>query len=121
MQLKRYSLTRLGDQKNRRVFFRRDANCPVITHARCRDVEHRSMVPAWLVNLSEDGALLTSDHFPARLADVYIIIPGLGAKVLATVRDQGEFTINVQFETQLTQDVVDMIARLTVIPKELDL
>lgn len=115
MQPKRYALTQLGDGKqNRRIYLRQDANCPVIVHVKQRDQEERTAVPAWMVNLSEDGCLITSDHFPRKLENAYIIIPGLGSKVYGVVRTQGQYTINVQFTTKLTSDVVNKVSRITV-------
>ena len=118
MQPKRYALTQLGGLKDpRRVYVRRDANCPVITHVRQRDGDDHVAVPSWMVNICEDGCLLTSDYFPAKAEDVYIIIPGLGAKVHGKARTQGRYTINVKFTTLLTGDIVDKVARIKTIPK----
>ncbi|MDZ7601013.1 MAG: hypothetical protein U1A06_06535 [Hoeflea sp.] len=118
MQPKRYALTQLGDAKDgRRIYVRRDANCPVITHVRKRDGDEHIAVPSWLVNLCEDGCLLTSDYFPSRAEDVYIIIPGLGSKVHGKARSQGRYTINVKFTTLLTTDIVNKIGRIKTIPK----
>lgn len=118
MHPKRYALTKLGGQEEpRRVYFRRDANCPVLCHVRQRNAEVRIAVPCWMVNISEDGCLMTSDHYPPMVEDVYIIIPGLGAKVLGTVCNQGEYTLNVQFSTKVTAEVVDLVARMKTPPK----
>ncbi|MBU4529451.1 MAG: hypothetical protein KUA43_10085 [Hoeflea sp.] len=118
MQPKRYELTQLGGAKeNRRVYPRRDANCPVIAHVRRRHADEHVAVPCWLVNLSEDGCLVTSDYFPSKVEDLYIIIPGLGSKVHGKARSQGNYTLNVKFTTLLTPDIVGKIGRITVIPK----
>ncbi|MCY0146917.1 hypothetical protein OEG84_04090 [Hoeflea sp. G2-23] len=118
MQPKKYALTRLGEfEQARRVYFRRDTNCPIIAHVGRPYTDTRTAVPSWMVNLSEDGCLITSDYFPARAEDVYIIIPGLGSKVHGVVRSQGEYTLNVKFKTLLTADVVDKVARIKTIPK----
>ena len=118
MQPKRYALTQLGELKDpRRVYLRRDANCPVIVHARRREGEDHIAVPSWMVNLCEDGCLVTSDHFPKKAEDVYIIVPGLGSKVHGKVRTQGKYTLNVKFTTLLTADVVAKIARIKTVPK----
>ncbi|PWW04164.1 hypothetical protein DFR52_101855 [Hoeflea marina] len=118
MKMKSHALTQLGERSDRRVYFRRDANCPVITHVRRRGETERSQVPAWLVNICEDGALLTSDYFPTRLEDAYVIIPGLGSKVLGAVRSQGQYTINVKFRSLLNAALIDKISRLTMVPKD---
>lgn len=118
MQPKRYALTQLGEQKQaRKVYFRRDANCPVLCHVRQRSSEARIAVPSWMVNISEDGCLMTSDHYPSMIDDVYIIIPGLGAKVFGRVSNQGDYTLNVQFTTKVTAEIVDMVARMKMPPK----
>lgn len=116
--LKRHALTQLGERDDRRTFYRRDASCPVITHGRTKHEEERVQVPAWLVNISEDGCLITSDHFPPRLYDIYLIVPGLGSKIFGLVRNQGQFTINVQFQTRLTAGIVEKISRLTLISRD---
>ena len=118
MQPKRYALTQLGELRDgRRAFIRRDANCPVITHVRRRDSDEHIAVPCWLVNISEDGCLVTSDYFPSKAEDVYIIIPGLGSKVHGKARAQGNYTINVKFTTNLTTDIVDKIGRIKTVSK----
>lgn len=119
MQGKRHALTQLGDApREKRVHFRRDANCPVIAHARNREGENRIAVPCWMVNLSEDGCLLTSDHFPPRIIDIYLIIPGLGAKVPGIARTQGEYTVNMQFSAKLTADIINKVARIKTVAKQ---
>ncbi|WP_422370112.1 hypothetical protein [Hoeflea sp.] len=119
MQGKRHALTRLGEASSeRRVHFRRDANCPVIAHARNREGESRIAVPCWMVNLSEEGCLLTSDHFPPRIIDIYLIIPGLGAKVHGVARTQGEYTVNVRFTAKLTADVINKVARIKTVARQ---
>lgn len=118
MQPKRYALTQLGEQqKAPQVYFRRDANCPVLSHVRQRNTETRIAVPSWMVNISEDGCLMTSDHYPSMIDDVYIIIPGLGAKVFGKISNQGEYTLNVKFTTKVTAEVVDWVARMKTPPK----
>lgn len=117
MLLKRYDLTHLRRKPNRRFHVRRDANCPVVTHVRLKDVHGRVAVPGWLVNISEQGCLITSDYFPEKIEDIYLIIPGFGSKVMGTVRNQGEFTIHVEFATTLTSAIVDKVARLTPVQK----
>lgn len=116
--LKRYALTQLGERAERRTFYRRDASCPVITHVRPKGEEGRIQIPAWLVNISEDGCLVTSDHFPPRIDDIYLIVPGFGSKVFGAVRNQGQYTINVQFQTKLTAGIVEKISRLTLVTRD---
>lgn len=118
MKSKNYLITQgLEHKAERRVFPRRDANCPVIAHVRPRAREEHIGVPCWMVNLCEDGCLLTSDHFPHRVEDVSLTIPGIDVKVRAKVRAQGKFTLNVRFSKLLKPDVVEMIARIKTIPK----
>lgn len=67
MPAKKYRLTQLADLKeSRRVYIRRDANCPVIAHVRKHNGSDHVGVPSWLVNISEDGCMITSDYFPER-------------------------------------------------------
>ena len=118
MQPKRYALTQLGSPEDRRLaFIRRDANCPVITHVRIRAGGDHIAVPSWLVNISEDGCLVTSDYFPKKAEDVYIIIPGLGSKLHGKARNQGKYTLNVKFTTLLTSDIVEKVGRIKTVPK----
>jgi hypothetical protein len=56
-----------------------------------------------------------SDHlgpFSARVIDVYLIIPGLGAKLHGIARNQGEFTLNLKLTTKLPADVISKVARI---------
>lgn len=117
MQIKRHALTQIGDGNDRRVYFRRDTNCPVIAHVRQRQSEERIAVPSWMVNISEDGCLLTSDHFPNRVKDAYIIVPGFGAKVFGIVRNQGNYTLNFKLSPLLPADLIEKIARIKTVPK----
>lgn len=118
MQPKSYALTRLGDAENpRRVYARRDTNCPVIVHVRRRCADDRIGVPSWMVNICEDGCLITSDYFPDQVEDVYIIIPGFGSKLYGLVKGQGNYTLNVKFSTLLPADIVDKVARIKTIVK----
>jgi len=118
MQPKKHALTQLGENANaRRVYARRDTNCPVIVHVRKRNAEERVAVPSWMVNICEDGCLITSDYFPYKVVDVYIIIPGFGSKVLGSVKNQGKYTLNINFSTLLPADIVDKVARIKTIPK----
>ncbi len=110
---KRYQLTRIGEKLERRVYYRRDANCPVIAHVRRSGHDERFSLKGWLVNISEDGCLLTAEGFPQFLADLYIVFPGLSSKVLGHVRGQGDFTLHVQFEKQLPAGVVTQISRIS--------
>ncbi|MDF1609018.1 hypothetical protein PZ897_12605 [Hoeflea sp. YIM 152468] len=115
---KKYAITQIGERKdNRRVYPRRDANCPVIAQIRPRDRKTYKSVPSWMVNLCEDGCLLTSDHFPSKAEDIYLTIPGVPERVHAKARTQGKFTLNVKFTELLTPEIVEMIARIKTIPK----
>ena len=119
MKPRNYMLTRTSVElkEKRRVFPRRDANCPVIARVRLRSRQEQIQVPCWLVNLSEDGCLLSSDHFPHRVDDIHLTIPGVGTPVHGKPRAQGQHTINVRFSKLLKIEVVDMIARIRTIPK----
>jgi hypothetical protein len=118
MQPKRHALTQIGDANDkRRVYPKRDANCPVIAHVAIRESEGRIAVPCWMVNLSEDACLITSDHFPRRVIDVYLIIPGLGAKLHGIARNQGEFTLNLKLTTKLPAGLISKVSRIKTVPK----
>lgn len=116
-KLKLHALTRLGEQDDRRVFYRRDAGCPVIAHALPANSEARQAVQGWLVNISEDGCLIASDDFPSKVRDIYLIIPGFGQKVFGVSRGQGDHTLHVHFPTRLTATLVEKIARIKVVEK----
>ena len=119
MKSKNYMITQTGEaaKDKRRVFPRRDANCPVIARVRQREREEQTSVPCWLVNLCEDGCLITSDYFPHKVDEVSLTIPGISSKVRGKARAQGKYTINVRFSKLLQSEVVDMVARIKTIPK----
>lgn len=119
MKPKNYLITQsIGEAKpERRVYPRRDANCPVIARIRQRGREDELSVPCWMVNLCEDGCLLTSDYFPRKVEDVSLTIPGIPTKVRGKARSQGKFTINVKFSKLLKVEVVDMVGRIKTISK----
>ena len=110
---KRYNLTQIGDKSQQRIYYRRDAHCPIVTHVRRRGQEGRARITAWLINISEESCLITADEFPSGLADIYIIFPGLGSKVFAHVKSQGDFTVEAVFDRQLPAGLVSQISRLT--------
>jgi len=119
MKPKNYMLTRSGEELKdpRRVYPRRDANCPVIARVRQREREEQISVPSWLINICEDGCLLSSDHFPRRIDDVALTIPGISSPVRGKARAQGKYTVNVRFTKLLTVEVVNMVARIKTISK----
>jgi hypothetical protein len=110
---KRYNLTRLGDDLEPRVYYRRDAHCPVITHVRRRRQTNRVRVTGWLVNISEESCLVTAEGFPSDLVDAYVIFPGLGSKIFGVILDQGEFTVQIRFDRPLPAGIVSQISRVT--------
>ncbi|SOE18875.1 hypothetical protein SAMN05877838_3820 [Hoeflea halophila] len=119
MKPKNYLLTRSGEElkETRRVYPRRDANCPVIARVRQRGREEQVSVPCWLVNLCEEGCMLTSDHFPRKIDEVHLTIPGISTPVRGRISSQGKFTINVRFAKLLKVQTVDVVARIKTIPK----
>ncbi len=119
MRPKNYMITQYGEEikDKRRVYPRRDANCPVIALVRQREREETISVPCWLVNLCEDGCLLTSDYFPHKVEEIQLTIPGVKSKVRGKARSQGKFTINVKFSKLLKTEVVNMVGRIKTIPK----
>lgn len=115
---KKYAITQIGELRdNRRIYPRRDANCPVIAQVRSEKRKTHKSVPSWMVNLCEEGCLLTSDYFPPKAEDILLTIPGVPSKVHGKARSQGKFTINVKFAELLSPEIVDMIARIKTIPK----
>ena len=117
MQAKSHALTRLGDGRGKRFYVRRDANCPIVTHARRRKSDLYVAVPSWLVNLSEEGCLIASDDFPRDVEEVYLVIPGMGSKVHGKAKKQAKHTLHVHFTTLLPADIVDKVGRIKVIPR----
>jgi hypothetical protein len=119
MKPRNYLLTRTSEEpkEKRRVFPRRDANCPVIARVRQREREEQISVPCWMVNLCEDGCLLSSDYFPRKVDEINLTIPGISAPVRGKARAQGAHTVNVRFTKLLQSDVVEMVARIKTIPK----
>ncbi|EDQ32907.2 hypothetical protein HPDFL43_08159 [Hoeflea phototrophica DFL-43] len=118
MRPKRHALTQIGGAGDKRqVYSKQDANCPVIAHVSVRNSETRIPIPCWMVNLSEDSCLLTSDHFPPRVIDVYLVIPGLGAKVHAVTRNQGKFTLGLSLTTKIPSDLISKVARIKAVSK----
>ncbi len=120
MKSKNYMITQAnGDVKDkRRVYPRRDANCPVIARVRQREREEQIDVPCWLLNLSEDGCLITSDYFPHKVEDISLSIPGVPSIVRGKARAQGEYTINIKFAKLLKIETVNMIGRIRMIPNK---
>lgn len=119
MKPKNYLLTQpfVDIRDERRVFPRRDANCPVIARVRTRGHEDFISVPSWLVNLCEDGCLVTSDTFPRRIEEVHLTIPGITGEVRGKVRAQGKYTVHIKFTKLLKVDVVEMVGRIKTILK----
>lgn len=118
MRPKRHALTQIGDVNDkRRTYAKQDANCPVIAHVAIRDSDSRIPVPCWMVNLSEDACLLSSDYFPPRVIDVYLVIPGLGGKVHAIARNQGEFTLSLKLTNKMPPDVISKVGRIKAVAK----
>ena len=119
MASRNYLITQASvDRKEkRRVYPRRDANCPVIARVRQRERKEEVSIPCWLVNLCEDGCLVISDYFPSRIEDITLTIPGMGQKVRGKARGQGDYTINVKFAKLLETALVERIARLKTVQK----
>ncbi|MGJ8571056.1 MAG: hypothetical protein ACSHXI_10205 [Hoeflea sp.] len=119
MKPRNYMLTRSSEElkEKRRVFPRRDANCPVIARVRQRESEGLISVPCWMVNLCEDGCLLSSDHFPRRVDEINLTIPGISTPVRGKAKAQGAHTVNVRFTKLLQTEVVEMVARIRTIAK----
>lgn len=117
-KMKSHALTRLGEHDERRIFYRRDAGCPVVVHASTMKTEVRTAVNGWLVNISEDGCLVASDYFPPKVKDIYVIFPGFGQKVFGVARGQGDHTLHIHFPTRLTRELADKVSRIKVVERD---
>lgn len=110
---KRHGLTQLGNEQAQPVYYRRGTHCPVMVFIRRANEEKFTKVPGWLINISEDSCLISSDHFPKKAYEIRIQFPGLSTKFKGKARKQGEFTILVQFSNDLPTRIVDKIALIS--------
>jgi hypothetical protein len=107
------ALTRMGDNFSRRRFYRRDANCPaVLIYKPGRRGADFVQIEVWISNISEGGALLLAEGIRDPIEDLYIVLPGIRAKVHGKVLSQGDFTVSIEFERLLPSALVDRIASL---------
>lgn len=129
-QKKLHNLTQLGREDDRRRYFRRDANCPAVVSMSTRHSEERFTVTGLVVNISEQGCMITAGALPwrddvleagrdeslffPRIAErVQIQLPWTGTKVNGVVKQQGNHTLRIQFIALLPEMLVDRIARMT--------
>ncbi|PWW01663.1 hypothetical protein DFR52_102326 [Hoeflea marina] len=127
---KLHNLTRIGRQEDRRHYFRRDANCPAVVAMSTRDTQGQFSAGGLVVNISEQGCLITSGAFPwrddvldagsdapagfPRIAEhVQIFLPWTGTTIGAVIKEQGNYTLRLQFVTLMPELLVDRIARMT--------
>lgn len=109
---RRHALTRIGESFNRRNYYRRDANCPATVIYRYEKSSEFARVDTWISNISEGGVLLLLEGMAGSIGDIYVVLPGLPAKVHGKVIRQGELTVAVEFDDPLPSRLVDRIAGL---------
>jgi len=109
---KRHGLTQIGNEQALVVNYRRDTHCPVIVFIRRANEGKFVQAPAWLINLSEDSCMVSSDNFPKKAYEIRILFPGLSDKIKGKVQNQGDYTINVRFNFELPTRIVNRIARI---------
>lgn len=110
-----HALTQIGQNFNRRAFYRRDANCPAFLFYK-KEKQHTRFekVAARVVNLSEGDILLLVDGVKTAILDVYVVLPLIKAKIPGKLARQGDFTVAVQFKEPLPAEVVDKVASIEV-------
>jgi len=115
-----HALTQIGQDFNRRNFYRRDANCPaLLLYKKDRKQARLDRAAAWVVNLSEGGILFLIEGFKTADLDVYVVLPHLKAKIPGKVSRQGDYTVAVEFREPIPSELVDAIAAIEVKrPKE---
>jgi|GEM_PF-762284 len=125
----RYALTRIRGTAEKRVYFRRDANCPAIALLRVRHYNEHFAAVSHLVNIAEDGCLLSSYTYPwrddplhdgrieglwfPRIADeVRVHIPWTNSTIDGAISKQGNYTLHIAFTDLLPSGFVDYVASL---------
>lgn len=106
----RHALTRVGDQFGRRAYYRRDANCPAGLIYRYFEKADYLRASVWISNISEGGALFLVEGLFEPIEHIYVVLPGIKAKIPAKVVRQGDFIVAVEFATLLASALVDRIA-----------
>ncbi len=107
-----HALTRVGDDFNRRTYYRRDANCPAALIYRHAGAGGFAKANAWVSNISEGGVLLLVEGLVREIAELYVVLPGLRAKIAGKPARQGDFTVAVEFDCPLATALVDRIAAM---------
>ena len=113
----RHALTRLGDNFGRRAYYRRDANCPAGLIYKLVETSAYAQTAAWISNISEGGALLLVEGIFGEIENLYVILPGVHAKIACRPIRQGDFTVAVEFESTLASALVDRIAAMEPRPR----
>ena len=108
----RHALTRVGENFSRRAYYRRDANCPACLIYKLAGSSTFAQTRAWISNISEGGALLLVEGFSEVIDDLYVVLPGMRAKIPGKAVRQGEFTVAVEFELTLDSALVERIAAI---------
>lgn len=125
----RYALTRIRSASEPRVYFPRDANCPVVTYLRVRHFNDQFSCTGHLVNIAENACLVASDKFPwrddplhdgrvehywfPRIADeVLVAIPWAHSQFPGIIKKQGNYTLRIDFMDLVPRGLVEHIASL---------
>ena len=113
----RHALTRLGDNFGRRAYYRRDANCPAGLIYKLVNSPNYAQTSAWISNISEGGALLLVEGIFGDIDNLYVVLPGMRAKVPGKSVRQGDFTVAVEFGSPLDSALVERIAAMEPRPR----
>ena len=113
----RHALTRLGDNFGRRAYYRRDANCPAGLIYKLVNRPNFAQTSAWISNISEGGALLLVEGIFGDIDSLYVVLPGVRAKILGKCVRQGEFTVAVEFGSPLDSALVERVAAMEPRPR----
>ncbi len=107
-----HALTRVGEDFGRRNYYRRDANCPAGLIYRIAKSPAYARADVWISNISEGGILLLVEGLLGNIEDLYVVLPGLRAKIHGKAVRQGDFTVAVEFTSVLGSQLVDRIAAM---------
>lgn len=108
-----HALTRVGDNFNRRHYYRRDTNCSgFLLYKPDRRSKKLEKIAARVINLSEHDVLLLVDKLDLRLFEAYVVLPGIRAKIAGKVVRQGDYVVALEFEVLIPSAVVDAIAAI---------
>ena len=117
----------LPDGKERRTHLRYDANCPAIVELNFADGLRYIALTGFLVNISIKGCLVSSEKLPWKDVDIEkvkstifeiimercrVYMPWSNTHCTGAIRRVGAFTIGLEFEMALPEDLVSRISEL---------